>query len=62
MTLSMDGLELIELRLADRPVPIPKHLPGGKRHWSHAAQRRRRALPGRVLRFVPGSVNARGRL
>jgi RecB family exonuclease len=50
MTLSLDGLELVELRLAGRPVHIPKRLPGGKRHWSHAAQAQAERCPAAFKR------------
>lgn len=50
MTLSLDGLELIELRLAGRPVGIPRRLPGGKRHWSHAAQSQAERCPAAFKR------------
>jgi hypothetical protein len=50
VTLSLDGLELIELRLAGRPVLIPKRLPGGKRHWSHAAQSQAERCPAAFKR------------
>ena len=50
MTLSLDGLELIELRLDDRPVLVPKQLPGGKRHWSHAAQTQSERCPAAFKR------------